>query len=189
MRHTQLLPRHLIQILNEIVSEAASGLAEADTPRATPNDVIRGVRAAEHRIVEGILTTYSYQYPAFGEALSAIKNHASVIESVNDLHRIFNNASVARVGMDFDEFLDACIAVGALGVVTRDDPEGRYVDGEFSYTFADDVRPVEDRDRLCIHPLFMYRFFDLRAIAGMKGVTSQAVYPYGSDLSHDDLEV
>jgi hypothetical protein len=188
MRHTQLLPRHLIQILNEIVSEAALGLGPRDTPRASEKDVIRGVRAAEHRIVEGILTTYSYQYPDLGDALSAIKNHAAVVESVSELHRIFNNASVARVGMDFDEFLEACISVGALGVVIRDE-HGRYVDGEFSYTFADDVRPVEDRDRLCIHPLFMYRFFDHRAIARLKGTTNKAVYPYGSDLSHDNLEV
>jgi hypothetical protein len=187
LRHTQLLPRHLIQILNEIVGRATKHLERDAVPRATAQDVTAGVRAAELTIVKGILTTYSYAHPHVGEAMAAIKNHAHVVESVSELHRIFNEASVSRVGIDFEEFLDACLSIGALGVVIGDTP--RYVDGEFSYTFMDDVRAVEDRDRLCVHPLFMYQWFDRRAIAEMAKAGVKPVYPYGSDPAHEDLDV
>ena len=57
MRHTQLLPRHLIQILNEILARAARH--RRGVPVATPQDVLEGVREAELRIVDGILSSYS----------------------------------------------------------------------------------------------------------------------------------
>ena len=110
-----------------------------------------------------------------------------MVETASRLHKVFNQASVARVGLDFDDFLDSCLSVGALGVVVRED--ARYVEGEFSYTTAEGVRPVEDRDQLCVHPLFMYRWFDRRAMAAMAARQTKAIYPYGSDLSHEDHTV
>jgi hypothetical protein len=188
LRHTQLLPRHLIQILNEIFRLTVAGMPAHETPRARPADVLRGLRKAEDRIVEGILSTYWHRYRTYGDALTAIKNHARPVESVSEFHRIFNHAGVARAGMGFEEFLDASLAVGALGVVIEDDPDDRYVTGEFDYTFATSLRAVEDRDHLCVHPLFMYRFFDMRAIDAMKPDT-RPVYPYGSNPEHDRHEI
>ena len=189
MRHTQLLPRHLIHILNEIIVRAIADVPPTGVPRSTPAHVIGGVRAAQHTIVEGILTTYSYEYPKVADALAAIKNHSTPVECVSLLHKTFNRASVARVGLDFEGFLDACLSVGALGIVTRDEPSDRYVVGEFAYTFAADIRPVEDEDKVCVHPLFMYRWFDRRAIGRLDGGLARQVYPYGSDPAHDDHEV
>jgi hypothetical protein len=94
---------------------------------------------------------------------------------------VFNHASGAKTGMEFDDFMEASLSVGALGVVTDDDPTERYVRGVFSYTFADDVRAVEDVDSVCVHPLFMYRWFDSSAIRKMAVKGVRAIYPYGSD--------
>ena len=189
LRHTQLLPRHLIIILNEIMSDAVAGLGGDDTPRATGGQVVRGVHNAERVIVDGILATYSFEYPKVGDAFDMIKNHISVVERASQLHKVFNSASVARAGLSFDEFLDACLAVGALGVVNDQDPEGRYVQGEFSYTFAGEVRPVEDRDKLCVHPLFVSRLFDHHALETLVRSGTRAIYPYGSDPSHVEYDV
>jgi hypothetical protein len=190
MRHTQLLPRHLIEILNEIVAPAVDDLGTNDTPRVSAEHVLKGVRKAEHRIVEGILTTYSHPYPEVAAALAAIKNHAEIAIAARQLHERFNRASAQRSGMDFDQFLDACLAIGALGVVTGgQEGDARYVQGEFSYTYAEDIRPVEDRDVLCVHPLFMYRFFDNRSVRAMAGRGVKPVYPYGSDPAHDEYDL
>jgi hypothetical protein len=189
LRHTQLLPRHLIQMVNEIMQKAVADPTDPDVPRAAPRHVIEGVRHAERRIVDGILTTYSDQYPLVADALMAIKNHFELVENVRDLHRLFNHASVARVGVSFEEFLDALLAIGALGVVTHEDPKARYVRAEFSYTFTEDVRPIEASDRVCVHPLFIYRLFDRRRITTMAGIGTQPVYPYGSDLDDDEHDI
>ena len=140
-------------------------------------------------MVDGVLTTYSYDHPAIRQGLAAIKNHAAPVESVSRLHRTFNRASVARVGIDFEGFLDACLSIGSLGIVTRDQPSDRYVVGEFAYTYATELRPVEDRDQVCIHPLFMHRWFDRRVVEGPSGREARLVYPYGSDPTHDEHEV
>jgi hypothetical protein len=177
MRHTQLLPRHLIIILNEIMSSAVRGLKTGDLPQANADQVVDGVDKAESLIVDGILTSYMYEYPKVGDALDMIKNHVNVVEPVSNLHKVFNKASVARAGLSFDEFVDACLAVGALGVVNEDDPHGRYVQGEFSYTFVGEVlRPVEDRDEVCVHPLFVSRLFGRHRIQELVRDRTRAVY-------------
>ena len=186
MRHTQLLPRHLIEILNEIISPAVRAASEGRVPRATAAHVIDGVRRAEETIVRGILSTFSYRFGHIQEAIGMIKNHVGVVESESRLHRAFNRAAVIRSGLDFDEFLDACLSIGALGMVDEDAETARYVVGEFAYTSIEPLRPVEDRERLCVHPLFMYRFFDRRIIQQLPGGT-KAVYPYGSDPDHLSL--
>ncbi len=188
MRHTQLLPRHVIILLNEIVSNAVVGLSPKDVPRATAAHVVEGIAEAERVIVEGILTTYSDTYPEIADALDMIKNHVLLVEPASRLHHIYNQASVKRSGLSFDKFLDACLAIGVLGVVSEDHDE-RYIQGVFSYTFAGEVRPVEDRDRVCVHPLFVSRLFDIQSIETMKRQNHRAIYPYGSDPSHVDLEV
>ena len=81
-----------------------------------------------------------------------------------------------RLEEDGELLLRAALAVGALGVVTEE--SSRYITGEFSYTFSESTRPVEDVDSVCVHPLFMYRWFDHHAIQRMRG--ERAVYPYGT---------
>jgi len=188
MRHTQLLPRHLIIILNEIMSHAVEGLSRDDTPVITNKHVVAGVHDAERLIVEGILTTYEHSYPQIGDALEIIKNRTELTQSVSRLHRLFNEAGVARSGLAFDEFLRAGVAIGAFGI-TNAAANGRYIVGDFSYTYAGEVRPVEGRDDICVHPLFVSLLFDRHAIQGMSGGSQLPVYPYGSDPAHGDPEV
>jgi hypothetical protein len=107
-----------------------------------------------------------------------------MVEETNSLHRLFNDASLQLAGMDFDQFLDACLTIGALGVVRERDQESRYIQGDFAYTFSDDVRPKEDRDRVCVHPLFISRLFDDGMLRTMAKNNVKPVYPYGSDPEH-----
>jgi hypothetical protein len=189
MRHTQLLPRHLIMLLNEILAKAVAASDGETPPRATSEQVLSGVHNAEMVIVPGILATYKYEFPYIEQALRRFKNHMEMVEDASTLHRLFNDASLQRVGIDFDEFLEACLAIGALGVVRDEDPNGRYVQGDFAYTFANDVRPKEDRDRVCVHPLFISRLFDDRTLKAMAKARVRPIYPYGSDPEHRDHNV
>ena len=189
MRHTQLLPRHLIHILNEIVGLTVKPLGKNDVPQASAKDVINGVRAAEHTIVTGILTTYSYEHPRIGDAMAAIKNHAHVVESVSELHRVFNEASVQRKGLDFDEFVDASLhrRPGRRQGGRRDVALCRWR----VLVHLRDGRPRGGGPRPSLRPsaLHVPVVRDRRAIDRMAKSDVRPVYPYGSDPEHDDLEV
>ena len=187
MRHTQLLPRHLILNLNAIFSRVFMRLSSGDQiARATEIDVLEGIHEAEHTIVEGIFSSYHYRYPDVADALGALKNHLPTNRfATSELHTAFNRSGArARAGLAYRAFLEGALAVGALGIVT-DPPTERYIRGEFAYTFREDLRPVEDRDDLCVHPLFMYRFFDRRTISRLALEGTRPVYPYGSDPDDD----
>ncbi len=184
MRHTQLLPRHLIQILNEILARAARH--RRGVPVATPLDVLEGVREAELRIVDGILSSYSHDYPYMAAALGYLKNHIPNTLTCSELHRAFNAAGVARSGVDYSDFLEAALDVGVLGIV--DGSTSRYTVGRFSYTFTETLRPVEDEDEVCVHPLFMFRLFDRGGIRRLRDQGRLPVYPYGSDTGQFDRD-
>ncbi len=184
MRHTQLLPRHLIQILNEILSRSARH--RRGVPVATPRDVLDGVREAELRIVDGILSSYSHDYPYMATALGYLKNHIPNTLTCSELHRAFNAAGVARSGVDYSDFLEAALDVGVLGIV--DGSTSRYTVGRFSYTFTETLRPVEDEDQVCVHPLFMFRLFDRGGIRRLRDQRRLPVYPYGSDTGQFDRD-
>jgi hypothetical protein len=187
MRHTQLLPRHLIQILNQVMQRAVVDALPDGVPRATSKQLVEGVNAAERRIVKAIFTAYSHDYEDLRKPFNRMKNHVAVMESVSDLHTNFNNASASVSGYDFDRFLAGSMAVGAIGVVT--DVGGHYIKGEFSYTFTNEMRTVEARDKVCIHPLFVSELFDQHRIAELaKEGGHLPVYPYGSDPSDDKIE-
>jgi hypothetical protein len=189
MRHTQLLPRHLILSLNKILTETLARTGQrVIVPQATERDVLRGIRASEHTIVESILTSYNYQYPKVAESMRLLKNRIPSAVAANTLHKEFNRAGIKRsMGVSFEEFLDAALAVGAFGIVLE--PTERYIRGKFAYTFADDLRPVEDRDELCVHPLFMYRLFDRSTIRALRDHHTRPVYPYGSDPEDEEHDI
>lgn len=182
MRHTQLLPRHLIQILNEVLRRSAR--RSDSLPRATPDDVLNGVKRAEHRIVEGVLASYSHDHPYLPDALAKLKNHMSSTLTCSELHRAFNMSGAAKSGLEYGTFLDAALEVGVLGVV--EDATARYTVGRFSYTVAGGLRPVEGLDAVCVHPLFMYRLFDQGGIRRLADLGVKPVYPYGTDPAQAD---
>ena len=47
---------------------------------------------------------------------------------------------------------------------------------------------VEDEDRICVHPLFMFRLFDRGGIRRLKEQGMLPVYPYGSETGHSDYD-
>jgi hypothetical protein len=179
IRHTQMLPRHVVLHLNEIIAPSLAGLSVGALPEISPTDVTAAVRHGQLLIAEDIIGRYSVDYPLLSEALAMMKNHADPVMPVGQFHAAFNRAGAARSGMAFDEFLTACLAIGALGVVTGE--TARYVRGQFAYNGSEGIRPVEDRDSVCVHPVFLDRWFERRAIRVMTSAGVKAVYPSSAE--------
>jgi hypothetical protein len=180
MRHTQLLPRHLIQILNSVLSPAFSGNTFR---RATRDELIRGVRDAERTIVEGILSSYSYHYPQLGMILDHLQNKIPMYATMDDLRRIYNLAGAKRVSNErFDEFVWAAMSAGVLGI--HRDSTRRYNIADFSYTFDKSLRPRDDAV-LCLHPLFVHHVYDDRELMTLRTDGTLPTYPFGSAIEDE----
>jgi hypothetical protein len=189
MRHTQLLPRHLILMLNHVMRRTIADSQFEGVPRMTQAQLRAGMAEAELRIVNGILTSYQHEYPNLDKAMVLMKNQIGVVEKASRLHTLFNQAGVSKkTGVEFDEFLDGCVGIGAMGIVTEHATEmKRYTQGKFSYTFVGDMRTVEKEDHVCVHPLFVSQLFDRHKIEKLAADGQRAIYPYGSDIEHVDI--
>jgi hypothetical protein len=184
LRHTQLLPRHLIQILNRVYGSRQRGSA----PWAvTPSAVVRGTHAAEELIVRGILAAYQESFPMAGKALDRLSDRVGICVGASDLHRVFNRQGIRKLtGMDFGDFLAMLFQLGVLGV--RVDRTARYNKAEFQYTFDTKLNASEDTSELCFHPLFT-RFLHERSLRQLARDGDLPTYPYGCDPADDDYRL
>lgn len=181
LRHTQLLPRHLIGILNSVFSRRDKG----STPWAvTPSAVLAGTRHAEQLLVKGVLKAYALSYPKAAEVLRRLSGRLNISFPASELHRIYNREGIrALAQLDFDEFISMLFDLGVVGI--RFEQTGRYNKAHFQYTFDNNLVPREESDHLCLHPLFT-RYLLERSIPRLRDERSHATYPYGCDPKGDD---
>lgn len=184
LRHTQLLPRHLIAILNRVFTVSDSppevGLVSAD-------DVVAGTRAAEQLIVQGIFTAFRGTFPAAKAALRGLSDRLDICFPASQLHVVFNKQGIRkRTHMEFDEFVTMLFAIGAVGILL--DKTERYYEAHFQYTFDTPLSPSEDEDWLCFHPLFT-RYLHVRSLHRLRRAGSLTTYPFGSDPIDQDYRI
>jgi hypothetical protein len=184
MRHTQLLPRHVILLLNSIWEvHRASG---SDELPVSNRAVVEGVRLAEIVIADDIAASYSSVHPLAHECCEKIIPNIRMSLTESELHQAYNRGGVKKLtGMD----LDACRRMLAeIGCIGREIPGGettRYVSGEFEYTVPGTLGIGSD-DRMTLHPVFAEVYGCIDAKNGERsdsagGTMTKAIYPYGSD--------
>jgi hypothetical protein len=181
LRHTQLLPRHLIGILNGVFSRKDKG----SVPWAvTPSAVLAGTRHAERLLVAGVLKAYGSSYPMAAEVLRRLSGRLNISFPASELHEIYNREGIRSLSqLDFDEFISMLFDLGVVGI--KFDQTGRYNKAHFQYTFDNSLVPREEIDYLCLHPLFT-RYLLERSIPRLRDERSHATYPYGCDPKGDD---
>ncbi|WP_154697838.1 P-loop ATPase, Sll1717 family [Lentzea guizhouensis] len=184
LRHTQLLPRHLIEILNSVFTAPVDGSA----PWAVTEEAIRsGTRRAERMVVNGIFAAHQASFPLAREALVRLSDRLGICFAAKDLHRVFNREGIRKAtGMEFGEFLPMLFTLGALGV--RFDETARYNKAHFQYTFDSNLTTEEDTDFLCFHPLFT-RYLHERSLPKLRSKNAKATYPHGCDPADEDYRV
>ncbi len=181
LRHTQLLPRHLIEILNSVFTTPMPD----SVPWAVTEDAVRvGTRTGEKMIVEGIFAAHRASFPFAPEALKRLANRLRICFAARELRMVFNREGITKVtGSDFDDFVGMLLTLGVLGV--KVDETTRYHKGHFQYTFDSTLNVQEDVDDLCFHPLFTRYLFE-RSFDQLRLVGERSTYPYGCDPADDD---
>ena len=184
LRHTQLLPRHLISILNRIFT--MPGCRECLWP-VSAEAVVAGTRAAERLIIKGIFAAFQGTFPAANCALRRLSDRLDICFPASRLHEVFNQRGIRkRTGLEFDDFLSMLFTIGAVGI--RLDETERYYKAHFQYTFDSPLSAVEDQDWLCFHPLFT-RYLHERSLHRLRYTKPLVTYPYGSDPTDLDYRI
>ena len=184
LRHTQLLPRHALHILNNILS-AAIDHSTGILGEINDRHVISGIKNAELSIVNGIMQAYEHRYPHLRTYCEDVLPQLSRRFSDGMLHRAFNQHGQKvkkrlKSGddeLDYPHFKKMLMEVGAIGRFQAETDV--YYEAEYAYTVPADL-VVSLEDDLCLHPIFssVYR-------GGGNGSDSKPVYPYGSDPNRD----
>ncbi len=172
LRHTQLLPRHLLMFLNSIF-EKQRKLNESKYPQISEAAVKSGIAQIEYRLCQEIFSGYQTLYPDANAVCEACIPELPLQFSHSDLQRVFNRFGKKASGYkDYWDFKRLLVETGIIGrVISETD---RYIIGRFEYTVPHKL-VVSTADSLCLHPVFaeVYNFKDHGA--------TRTVYPYGSD--------
>jgi hypothetical protein len=176
LRHTQLLPRHLVMILNSICATKNRYNPTSDF-FLDEASIKSGVSAVEEGITSEIFNAYHPTYPRAKEVCSECITELQHKFSIGDLERVFRTHGKSAMGTDeFAHFKRMLIEIGAVGKVVGETE--RYVRAIFEYTEHHKLVTSTD-DELCLHPLFTEVF-------SAKTRLKKAVYPYGSSFDDDD---
>ncbi len=178
LRHTQLLPRHFLILLNSIFKN------RGDTSRANPfpvseERIVNGIRQMEEFIVGEIFVAFKLIHPTAEEVCKRCLPELGHQFTMGDLHRVFTRHGKAVFGSDnlFD-FQRMLLEIGAIGRVIPGKETDVYIKGNFEYTVQHQLS-LSQEDELCIHPLFS-------GIYHSSGRKDRPVYPYGSVLDDED---
>ncbi len=180
LRHTQLLPRHLI-LLNQILGDHFARGAPGEKVRS--DTVVRGVHRAEERIKNDILSAYDRVHPFAGEVCAKMIPNLPLVFSTDEARQQYVHTGVKKAtGHEFPEAVRALVEVGAVGRVI-DGSQSRYVVGEFEYTRPGQLS-LGAGERLCLHPLFAETYSSPECstrVLGSARSRIRPIYPYGAD--------
>jgi len=177
IRHTQLLPRQLIQFLNSIWRtnrELGGGTYEV-----LPQAIIRGVESAEPALVKDVLSAYGAQHPMADDVCRKVIPKLPLKHSVEDARRAIRASKVHKsISGEIDDVLMLLQDVGAFG--RHLDTTELYHEAHFSFTFPD-LAALERDDTVCIHPAFAKAYQCIEVRKNTIFEDTLPVYAFGSN--------
>jgi hypothetical protein len=176
MRHTQLLPRHLLTYLNAIFA-VQKELGEAYL-HIRGEAIKSGVARMVETVCHEIFAAYKHLYPRAEQVCTSCIPELCVRFKYGELHIVFNQQGKRTFDSeDFEAFRRMLIEMGVVGKVVGETE--RYVLGLFEYASPHRMA-VGSSDELCLHPVFSAMF------SGKCSQDGKVVYPYGSDANSDE---
>lgn len=177
LRHTQLLPRHIIQIMNCIAEKHRKETDGVSLAGISEVAIRKGISEVESTLVQEVFRAYRSQYPLANTVCEECIPELQHKFSIGDLERVFrSHGKSAMQTDDFHEFKRLLVEIGAVGRVLDD--SGTYIQAEFEYTVPNKLVSSTD-DFLCFHPIFSQVF-------NAKTREKKPVYPYGSRIEDRD---
>ena len=156
LRHTQLLPRQLIAILDRLIKVS---YARTGGYRELKSELIEeAVKHNESIVASEIFSAYKYVFP-FAERIGrALFGNFPAVFTYDELENKWRRAGRPfdyinqHAPAEFVEIMDMFLRIGIIGIVEHE-PTEKYVEGMFSYNQLDPPN-VGQGNSLCIHPIF-----------------------------------
>jgi len=177
LRHTQLLPRHFLILLNSIFKSTGATQGLNPFPIAESR-IINGIRQVEDRIVNEIFVAFKLIHSSAEDVCKRSLPYLKHQFSVGELHKVYNQRGKAVFnGDNLFEFQRMLMEIGAIGRVKPGKATEVYIQGNFEYTVDHEIA-ISPNDEMCIHPLF----------SGIFGNDEEErpVYPSGTGM--DDID-
>ncbi|WP_395777604.1 P-loop ATPase, Sll1717 family [Aquidulcibacter sp.] len=152
MRHTQLLPRQIILILNAIFGQEDN--FRRDWSEVSDDEIVDKVKDVEKGIAEQICSAFEVKYPLLEKFCSAVIVNLPRTFTDGTLRSVFNKFGrkhAEKIGMEYEEFKVMLVEVGAIGQVYKE--EGSIASSEFEYSMVGRLHLGPD-EKLCLHPVF-----------------------------------
>lgn len=183
-RHTQLLPRQALELLNNVLKRAFEGdkivwpLAESY--------VVDGIAQIERRLAMQIFSAFNFRHQTAQDVCERCIPELESVFTVQELEAVFRRYGRPAFGYDdHHEFRKMLIETGVLGVVNDETGTDEYIEGVFEYS-APQQLPVGHSDMFCIHPIFS-GVFRCKKPADLNRL--KPIYPYGTDVNTKDVRV
>lgn len=182
LRHTQLLPRHILRYLTAIIkidSKSGNGGATSISESA----IKQGIAAVEGELWREVCDAFSYRYPEALEVCSAVVPELPLRFSNGELHSVFNRVAkgvYTDSSIEFSDFKRMLVEIGCIGAVVN--KSGIYIRGAFEYIMPETLDPAENNE-LCLHPMFCG---GMKNETPVKDGTDKFVYPFGTDPEDQD---
>jgi hypothetical protein len=157
MRHTQLLPRQFILLLEAIVAQAGADNLLMNRV-ITQGEITAGVNKCEKELWQEVASAHKAKYrpsepQAIEKLVQAICKELPLMFNRDTFSRVFGEVSKAvRHQIDDEQAFDLLVAMGTIGVERADLSTDFYTYSEFSYTIGE-LDPPKNAN-LCLHPLF-----------------------------------
>ena len=155
LRHTQLLPRQVLLILNEALAHAVAD-ADKTLPAVTERHILTAVERAEGILCPEIFSAHQYRYPDAEEVATALIPHLPFRFTDSELNKACTRSGVKKT-LGYDTTAVRSM-FGDIGIF------GKYLESGETYNKAEFSYSVEGRLSLspfhefCLHPLFVRQF-------------------------------
>ena len=151
MRHTQLLPRHFIYLLNEVISRSLKETGKAFSIES--KHIRAGVFEAEERIYEQVIEGYTTPAKDPRKASDAVLKELNSAFTWSDFDKVASKVTKQGIpgASDRSELMSMLTEIGAVGRVVGESEI--YREGVFEYMVPHKLI-FSERDIFCVHPVF-----------------------------------
>lgn len=186
LRHTQLLPRHIIRYANEILRGKLQTFLEGQ--KLNSADVVEAISRIEGSICDDIIAGFAEKYPigdprigvaSARELCEKILRHMPMQFEFEEFRTAYRRhvANSIKYIPGPEEAMRVLVEIGSVGRLVR--ITGRYYVSMFEYTVPHKL--VTSKDTVfCVHPVFIERFGARRIADG------KTVLPFGTDPFEED---
>ena len=166
LRHTQLVPRNILDIFNRLLVE--SGSLWRMSCRITSNAIIESVSSEEPQIAKQRLQPFLGMYRGVEDAIPELCRQLPHMFTGKELRKVTQRV-YKTTELSQHQLMDLCYRIGIFGAVKDINPNG-YIVADFYDGFGVELQ-VEPGEQFCFHPVFsklykahLRRHGDLRAV-------------------------